>query len=105
MKLLALDVGSSSVKSAILKNGKIAGKIVRASFATHREGLRAEVDARDILKAVRQAIADVGKAAKSVDAIGLTVMAPSWIAMDHEGNALTRIVNHQDRRAHENARA
>src|SRR5258705_2065493 len=101
MKLLALDVGSSSVKSAILRNGKIVGKIVRAGFETRREGVRVEVDARDILRAVRKAIAEVGKEAKSVDAIGLTVMAPSWVAMDHEGNALTPMITHQDRRSAE----
>ncbi len=68
MILLALDVGSSSVKSAILKNGKIAGKIVRASFPTKREGVRVEVDPRVILSAIHNAIADIGKLAKSVDA-------------------------------------
>src|SRR6185295_5624278 len=99
MNLLALDVGSSSVKSAILKNGKISGKIVRASFKTRRDGVRAEVDPKNILKAIHQAIADIGKPAKSVDAIGLTVMAPSWLAMDHEGEPLTPIVTHQDRRS------
>ncbi|HEV8290669.1 MAG TPA: FGGY family carbohydrate kinase, partial [Tepidisphaeraceae bacterium] len=99
MKLLALDVGSSSVKSAILKNGKIAGRIARAGYPTHREGVRVEVDPRAILKAVRDAIADVGKEAKTVDAIGLTVMAPSWVAMDHEGEPLTSVITHQDRRS------
>ena len=68
MKLLALDVGSSSVKSAILKNGKIVSPIVRASFPTRHDGVRVEVDARQILKAVRHAIAQVGKAAKSAGA-------------------------------------
>jgi xylulokinase len=104
MKLLALDVGSSSVKSAILRNGKIAGAIVRAAFATRREGVSAEVDGRAILKAVREAIGAVGKDAKGVDAIGLTVMAPSWVAMDHEGEPLTPVITHQDRRSVEIAR-
>jgi xylulokinase len=99
MKILALDVGSSSVKSAILKNGKIAGRIARAGYPTRREGVKVEVDPRAILKAVRDAIADVGKEAKTVDAIGLTVMAPSWVAMDHEGEPLTAVVTHQDRRS------
>jgi len=104
MKLLALDVGSSSVKSAILKNGKIAGRIARAGYPTRRQGVRVEVDPRAILKAVRDAIAEVGKEAKTVDAIGLTVMAPSWVAMDHEGEPLTPVITHQDRRSVEIAR-
>src|SRR4051812_5860798 len=101
MKFLALDVGSSSVKSAILRNGKIVGKIVRAAFATRREGMKVEVDPRVILKAVASAIAQVGKEAKTVEGIGLTVMAPSWVAMDHEGRPLTPVVTHQDRRSAE----
>jgi xylulokinase len=104
MNLLALDVGSSSVKSAILKNGKITTPIVRASFPTKREGVRVEVDPRSILRAIQTAIADVGPAAKSVDVIGLSTMAPSWLAMDHEGRPLTPIVTHQDRRSVDIAR-
>src|SRR5712672_378548 len=104
MTLLALDVGSSSVKSAILKNGKISTPIVRAAFPTNRQGVRVEVDPPAILKAIRAAISDVGHAAKSVDAIGLTVMAPSWLAMDHEGQPLTPIITHQDRRSVDVAR-
>jgi len=104
MKLLALDVGSSSVKSAILKNGNIAGRIARAGYPTRREGVRVEVDPESILKAVRDVIAQVGKAAKSVDAIGLTVMAPSWVAMDQEGGSLTPVITHQDRRSADVAR-
>src|SRR5213075_1758501 len=104
MKLLALDVGSSSVKSAILKNAKVAGKIARPTFETKRQGVRVEVNANDILKAIRSAISQVGKEAKSVDAIAFTAMAPSWVAMDHEGNALTPIITHQDRRSVDIAR-
>src|SRR4051812_20037822 len=104
MKFLALDVGSSSVKSAILKNGKIAGQIARAGYSTRRDGVCVEVDAGAILKAVRDAIKEVGKEAKTVDGIGLTVMAPSWVAMDHEGRPLTPVVTHQDRRSMEIAR-
>jgi len=104
MTLLALDIGSSSVKSAILKNGKISTPIVRAAFPTKRQGVRVEVDPRSILRAIHNAIADVGKPAKSVDAIGLTTMAPSWLAMDHEGRPLTPIVTHQDRRSADVAR-
>src|SRR5437763_17035954 len=104
MNILALDVGPSSVKSAILKNGKIVVKIVRAAFATRRDGVKVEVDPQAILKAVRDAISQVGKEAKTVEGIGLTVMAPSWVAMDHEGEPLSAVVTHQDRRSVEIAR-
>jgi xylulokinase len=97
--LLAIDVGSSSVKAAVLKNGRIVGALARAPFRSHYEGVRAEVDPISVLKAVAAAIGQLGPAAKKVDAIGLSVMSPSWIAMDKAGKPLTPIVTHQDRRS------
>jgi xylulokinase len=57
-----------------------------------------------VLKAIVYVIAELGQAAKKVDAIGLSVMSPSWIAMDRTGKPLTRIITHQDRRSIEIAR-
>src|SRR5688572_17032144 len=104
MKLLALDVGSSSVKAAVLLNGRIRGRIARASYETRYDGVRAEVEPKDVLKALADAIAQLGQAARKVEVIGLTVMAPSWVALDHGGRALTPIITHQDRRSVETAR-
>jgi xylulokinase len=99
MKFLGLDVGSSSVKAGIVRSGKILGKIVRATYASRREGPRVEVDAPVVMAAVAEAIARVGPAARRVDAIGLSVMSPAWVAMDARGRALTPIITHQDRRS------
>lgn len=99
MNLFGIDIGSSSVKAAVLRDGKIAGKIVRAAFPTRYEGPRVEVDSLVVLKAVKNAIGQIGGAAKKVDVIGLSVMAPSWVAMDANGDALTPIITHQDRRS------
>ena len=57
------------------------------------------MEAVAILKAIARAIAEVGRGARTVDAIGLSVMSPAWVAMDAEGEALTPIVTHQDRRS------
>jgi xylulokinase len=99
MNLLALDVGSSSVKAAILKSGEVAGKVVRAPFDTRYNGVKVEVDARQILKAIASAISQLGTAARRVETIALTVMAPSWVAMDKKGKAITPVITHQDRRS------
>jgi xylulokinase len=104
MNLLALDIGSSSVKSAMLRDGKIVGRIVRSAFPTRFEGVRVEVEAQAVLKAVAAAIRQFGSIAKKADAIGLTVMAPSWVAMNARGDAITPIITHQDRRSVEIAR-
>jgi xylulokinase len=99
MKVLALDVGSSSVKAAVLKGGEVSGRVVKARFDTKYDGVKVEVDAKEIMRAIADAIGQIGAAAKKVETIGLTVMAPSWVAMDKRGKALTPVVTHQDRRS------
>src|SRR5580658_9903803 len=104
MTILGLDCGSSSIKAAVLRNGRIVGKIVRSAYPTHTDGIRAEVSPAAVLSALRDAIHQLGPAARKVDYIALDVMAPSWIAMDKHGRALTPIITHQDRRSVEVAR-
>ena len=99
MKLLAIDVGSSSVKAAILRGTRAVGKIAREEFATSFDGVRAEIDPDEILKAIRRAIGSLGDAVKQVEAIAPAVMSPAWVAMDKRGKPLTPIVTHQDRRS------
>src|SRR5206468_3152149 len=72
-------------------------------FQTHYDGVRAEVDTRDIVRAVAKVVGQVQGAAKA-DVIALSVMAPSWVAMDRTGHAITPVVTHQDRRSIEAAR-
>jgi sugar (pentulose or hexulose) kinase len=95
--ILALDCGSSSVKAGVLRGGRIAGSVIRAAHPTRYGGVRAEVEAESILNAVSLACGKL--ATRSVDLIALSVMSPSWLAMDKRGRALTPIVTHQDRRS------
>jgi xylulokinase len=104
MTILGLDLGSSSVKAGIVRDGRIIGSLARAAYPTHFQGPKVEVDPAKVLRAIAQAIADLGPAARRVDAIGLSVMAPAWIAMDRAGKPLTPIVTHQDRRSIQIAR-
>jgi xylulokinase len=99
MHILGLDIGSSSVKAAIVRNGKIVGRPARSAITTKFHGVRAEVNPADVLQAIQKAIHDLGSAAKHVDAIGLSVMSPAWIAMDRSGKPLTPLITHQDRRS------
>ena len=99
MNLLALDIGSSSVKAGILRNGRLDRKIIREAFLTTYDGVRAEVNADDLLRAVARAIRRLGALARKVEAIAIGAMAPSWVAIDQRGRAITPIVTHQDRRS------
>jgi xylulokinase len=104
MNLLGLDVGSSSVKAGIVRSGRVIGKIARASYPTQFDGTIAQVDPDALSKGVARAIRQLGRAARRVEAIGLSVMSPAWIAMDKAGRPLTPLVTHQDRRSIAEAR-
>ena len=104
MRVLAIDIGSSSVKAAVL-TGPRPDQIARQPFTTTFDGPKVEVSATAILTALKKAIADLGPAAKTVDCIVPTGMAPSWLAMDIDGRPLTPVVTHQDRRSQAEAEA
>jgi xylulokinase len=104
MRALGLDFGSSSVKAAILHNGRLAGKVVRADYPTRFDGVRAEIDPDAVLRALKNVVAQLGPAARKIDCIALDALAASWVAMDRRGTALTPIITHQDRRSIEQAR-
>ncbi|CAN5544797.1 hypothetical protein BH09PLA1_BH09PLA1_14050 [soil metagenome] len=57
-----------------------------------------------MLRAVGQAIAQLGARAKKVDVIAMTAMAPSWLALDRAGRPITPLVTHQDRRSVQQAK-
>ena len=99
MTLLGFDCGSSSVKAAVLKDGRPVGKIVHGFYRTSFDGTRAEVDANAVLRGLRDAVRQLGPAAKQVDHIAIDAMSPSWVAMDARGRPLTPIITHQDRRS------
>ena len=99
MTLLGIDTGSSSVKCAILRDGRVVGKIVHAAFPTRRDGAKVEVEPAALLKAIAAAARQAGPAARKVDLVALSVFSPGWIAIDKAGEALTPVVTHQDRRS------
>lgn len=101
MNLLGLDFGSSSVKAAVLREGTVKGRIVRAETVTRHTGVRVELDPRSVLRAMADVIGQLGRAAQSVDAVALSVLSPGWVAMDGSGKPLTPIITHQDRRSTE----
>ncbi len=101
--ILAIDVGSSSVKAALLDGTTIVGDNAYEPFVTTYRDLCVEVDAVAIDEAIRRAVARLDIAAAS--SVGITGMAPAWLAMDEHGRAMTPIITHQDRRSTEVAHA
>jgi xylulokinase len=104
MNVLAIDIGSSSVKMGVLRNNRLVGRPVRDSFPTRYDDTRAEVDPDQIYEAIGKAARALKPARKKIDCIALATMSPSWVAMDRRGRAITPIITHQDRRSVDVAR-
>jgi sugar (pentulose or hexulose) kinase len=104
MDVLAIDVGSSSVKMGVLRGRRLVGRAVRRAFPTRYDGSRAEVDAEQIINAIARASRELGALRSRIDCIALATMSPSWVAIDARGRAITPVVTHQDRRSVEIAR-
>jgi xylulokinase len=103
--VLGLDFGSSSLKAAVLQGTRAVTRVVRAGYRTQYDGVRAEVDAAEVLAAMKRAIAEIPKEKlRRVECLAMSVMSPAWVAMDRRGRAITPIVTHQDRRSMEVAR-
>lgn len=90
------------MKAAVLDGCKIVGRIARQPIATDFHGERVEIPAQRILAGIHSAVAQVSP--KRLDAVAISSMGPSWLAIDRRGRALTPVVTHQDRRSLREAR-
>ncbi|MCS6977242.1 MAG: FGGY-family carbohydrate kinase [Gemmatales bacterium] len=106
VNILAIDVGTSSVKAAIVRVGDfaISGPIGRA--ALHLELPEADAAVLDP-EAVWSAVGEACRAAVSddrVEGVGLSCLTPAWLLLDDCDTPLTPIITHLDRRARPLAR-
>lgn len=107
MRVLGIDIGSSSVKVAVLTGAaprRFGHAAYKTTYDVRGELPRAEVPLRNIDRAIRAALAELGDAVRTVDRIAISAMSPSWLALDARGRPLTSVVTHQDRRSLEQAR-
>jgi xylulokinase len=98
-KLLALDIGSSSVIAGLLDGTKVVREAPRIFYPSQCRGAAVDVRPEDLLAAVYQAVAGLELGSTKIDAVQFAVMAPAWLAMDKNGVPLTPLVTHQDRRS------
>ncbi len=108
MHILAIDVGTSSVKAAILdtQTGKPANSIAKANYPLdHPSPDAAEIPADRIWKA---AVEVGGKAVaatnKPVEGIGLSTLTPALVLLDKNDRPLVPVWIHLDRRSRPTAR-
>jgi xylulokinase len=107
MNILAIDIGSSSVKAAVLTSTLLPSSIVRADYPRILLGpagtTPTELPVAAIEAAILTAVSKLKRRLRGVDLIAHTAMSPSWLAMKRDGTPLTPVVTHQDRRSYEQA--
>jgi hypothetical protein len=106
MNLLALDVGTSSVKAAVLEQatGQPLAEPAIAKYALSQpETEAAVIDPETLWRAVLEAGRSAA-AGRQVEGIGMDVFSPGWLLLDEKREPLTPIVTHLDRRARPLAR-
>jgi sugar (pentulose or hexulose) kinase len=107
MNILALDVGSSSVKCAVLDQARAVptGRIEHAAYPTdHPEPDAAEVPPERIWQAVVAAARAAAGGRSDLAGIGLSCMTPALILLDDADRALGPAWTHLDRRSRPAAR-
>jgi len=98
MRVLALDVGSSSTRAgAYDERGREADEPARRSYSSSH----GQLDADELLDAVQAALAEAGDA----DAVGISCFWHSLLLLDEHDRPLTPVLLWQDRRAAAQAEA
>ncbi len=98
MKILAIDVGSSSIKAAFCKNGRIK-HIEHVPISTSLKGREVEIPAAGLLKSFRKAVRHITASHGHIDAIAMDSFCPGVVALDKHRAVLFGCVTHQDRRS------
>jgi gluconokinase len=98
MRVLALDVGSSSTRAGLYdEQGREAGGAARRAYSSH-EG---QLDAGELLEAAEAVLAEAGEA----EALGISCFWHSLLMLDERERPLTAVLLWQDRRAAAQAEA
>src|ERR1700739_2434891 len=99
MHILALDVGTSSVKAAILETetGEALGAIAHVGYELDSPTPEAaEVPAERLWNAVTAAARQATRGAPTVQGIGLSVMTPALVLLDDADRPCAPIWTHLD---------
>lgn len=107
MRILALDVGTSSVKAAILEapTAALSGPIARATYEPdHSTPEAAEVPAKRLWNSLASAAREATRGIDGVEAVGMACLTPALVLLAAADMPISPIWTHLDRRARSAAR-
>ena len=107
MHILAIDIGTSSVKAAVLEQatGLPVGSVAKTAYPLlHSEPDMAAIDPEELWQAISSAVTQAVKG-HQVDGIGLSCLTPCLVVLDEREQPLFPLVTHLDRRARPTAKA
>ena len=102
MNVLAIDVGTSSVKAAVVDrdSGDPVGPAGKCPYDIRRpEADAAEIDPRELWDAIAAAVREATKHQTPVHGVGLSCLTPALVLLDESREVVAPIRIHQDRRA------
>lgn len=100
MLYLSVDFGTSSLKAAVMTaQGETLASYKRSYPLMTLEGARMEIDPLRVKDAFLDVCAEAFGFYPDIDAICFDTFAPSVMLFDREGNPLTPIITHLDRRS------
>lgn len=107
MNILAIDIGTSSVKAAVLD--KISGQPISQVVKTAYPLLQSEpdmcaIDPDDLWQAISSAVSQASQG-QQVDGIGISCLTPCLVLLDKRDQPILPFVTHLDRRARPTAKA
>ncbi len=98
MNILAIDVGTSSIKAGVFCGSRLH-RSVRVAVAASNIGNHAEIAPRELLGAFHSANSQITDRTQAIDAIALDAFSPGIIGLDHKYRPLFGLITHQDRRS------
>ncbi len=102
LRVLAIDVGSSSIKAGLLKGGKLK-RSAHIPIASAASGNTIEIPALSLLAAFRQTILQMMDGHKKLDAINIDTFCPGLVGLNRRGQPVVGCISHQDRRSEKQA--
>lgn len=105
-KILAVDVGTTSFKMGIFNESLSVEKIYQQNYNVDIfNGEKAEIDPGIWWEQLVEGCKSIGSELNEVGVVAFSVTTPGLVAMDKNGNALTKAILFLDQRSHSQASA